>query len=42
MNLQKFYELRIAEQKSGKTIKALLTLAKQMKNQGGDSQPHPH
>ena len=42
MNLQKFYELRIAEQKSGKTIKALPTLAKQMKNQGGDSQPHPH
>ena len=42
MNLQKFYELRIAEQKSGKTIKALPTLAKQMKKQGGDSQPHPH
>ena len=28
MNLQKLYELRIAEQESGKTIEALPTLAK--------------
>ena len=41
MNLQKLYELRLAEQKSGETIKNLPTLAKHMKEQGGDSQPHP-
>ncbi len=41
MNLQKLYELRVAEQKSGETIKDLPTLAKAMKKQGGDSQPHP-
>ncbi len=41
MNLQKLYELRLAEQKSGETIKDLPTLAKQIKKQGGDSQPHP-
>ena len=41
MNLQKLYELRLAEQKSGETIKGLPTLAKSMKKQGADSQPHP-
>ena len=41
MNLQKLYELRLAEQKSGERIKDLPTLAKQMKKQSGDSQPHP-
>lgn len=41
MNLQKLYELRLAEQKSGETIKDLPTLAKHMKKQVGDSQPHP-
>jgi addiction module HigA family antidote len=37
MNLQKLYELRLAEQKSGETIKDLPTLAKHMKKQGGES-----
>jgi len=37
MNLQKLYELRLAEQKSGETIKGLPTLAKPMKKQDGDS-----
>jgi len=41
MNLQKLYELRLAEQKSGETIKDLPTLAKPMKKPDGDSQPHP-
>lgn len=41
MNLQKLYELRLAEQKSGETIKDLPTLAQAMKKQDGDSQPHP-
>ncbi len=41
MNLQKLYELRLAEQKSGETIKDLPTLAKPIKKQRGDSQPHP-
>ena len=41
MNLQKLYELRLAEQKSGETIKGLPTLVKTMKKQDGDSQPHP-
>ncbi|MGO9620045.1 MAG: HigA family addiction module antitoxin [Desulfobaccales bacterium] len=39
LNLQKLYELRLAEQKSGETIKDLPTLAKQMKKQSADSQP---
>ena len=39
MNLQKLYELRLAEQKSGEMIKDLPTLAKQMQKQSGDSQP---
>ena len=41
MNLQKLYELRLAEQKTGETIKGLPTLAQAMKKKGGDSQPHP-
>ncbi|MFA4902239.1 MAG: HigA family addiction module antitoxin [Desulfobaccales bacterium] len=40
MNLQKLYELRLAEQKSGETIKDLPTLAKAMKKLSGDSQAH--
>jgi addiction module HigA family antidote len=38
MNLQKLYELRIAEQESGKTIKALPTLVKSSGKEG----VHPH
>ena len=41
LNLQKLYELRLAEQKFGETIKDLPTLAKQLKKTGGDSQAHP-
>ena len=41
LNLQKLYELRLAEQKSGASIKNLPTLAKVMGEKGGDSQPHP-
>jgi len=41
LNLQNLYELRLAEQKSGKTIKDLPTLAKVMKKPGDDSQPQP-
>ena len=39
MNLQKLYELRLAEEKSGETIKDLPTLAKPMKKEGRGSQP---
>jgi addiction module HigA family antidote len=41
MNLQKLYELRLAEQKAGEIIKALPTLAKAMEKMSPDSQPHP-
>ncbi len=41
LNLQKLYELRLAEQKSGHMIKDLPTLAKRLKKPGGDSQAHP-
>jgi addiction module HigA family antidote len=41
MNLQKLYELRKAEQKAGKAISALPTLAKPVRKSGGDSQPQP-
>jgi antitoxin HigA-1 len=41
LNLQKLYELRLAEQKSGETIKNLPTLAKTMKKQSDPSSPHP-
>ena len=40
MNLQKLYELRLADQKAGDTIKALPTLASRGNKQGG-SQPRP-
>ena len=39
MNLQKLYELRLAEEKPGETIRNLPTLAKPMKKQGGELQP---
>jgi addiction module HigA family antidote len=42
MNLQKLYELRRAEQKSGELIKELPTLATVMNKPAGDSQPYPH
>ena len=42
MNLQKLYELRLAEQKSGEMIKDLPTLPKTMKEQSGDSRLLPH
>ena len=42
LNLQKLYELRLAEQKSGDKIKELPTLAKLAKKQSSDSQPQPH
>ena len=38
MNLQKLYELRLAEQKSGEMIKDLPTLPKTIKEPSGDSQ----
>jgi antitoxin HigA-1 len=38
LNLQKLYELRLAEQKSGETIKDLPTLAKVKEKQRGDWQ----
>ena len=41
LNLQKLYELRLAEQKSGETIKDLPTLAKVVKKPGDNSQPQP-
>jgi antitoxin HigA-1 len=41
LNLQKLYELRLAEQKSGDLIKGLPTLGKLTRKPGGDSQPHP-
>jgi addiction module HigA family antidote len=41
LNLQKLYELRLAEQKIGKTIQDLPTLAKPKKQPGDNSQPHP-
>ena len=42
LNLQKLYELRLAEQKSGATIKALPTLAQVMKETRGESQRRSH
>ena len=41
LNLQKLYELRLAEHKSGETIKELPTLAKVLKKLGDNSQPQP-
>jgi antitoxin HigA-1 len=42
LNLQKIYELRQAEKKTGETIKSLPTLVTATKKQGDDALPHPH
>ncbi len=42
MNLQKLYELRLAEKKTGEMIKDLPTLSKTVKEHSGDSQLIPH
>src|SRR5512141_1297637 len=41
LNLQKLYELRLAEQKAGESIKTLPTLAQAMEKPGDNSQPQP-
>ena len=41
LNLQKLYELSLAEQKAGRIIKELPTLAKVVKKPGDNSQPQP-
>ena len=41
MNLQTRYELRLAEQKSGDTIRTLRTLDNRWKTHGDDSVPQP-
>jgi len=41
MNLQKLYELRLAENKFGEMIKDLPTLAKPMNKQDGNVRPQP-
>lgn len=41
LNLQKIYELRLAEDKSGGIIKNLPTLSKTVKKQGGGIRPEP-
>jgi addiction module HigA family antidote len=41
LNLQKIYELRQAEKKTGETLKDLPTLATAMKKPGNDALPHP-
>ncbi|MGA3117474.1 MAG: HigA family addiction module antitoxin [Syntrophobacteraceae bacterium] len=41
MNLQKIYELRLAEEESGATISNLPTLAKPMKKHGEQLRPPP-
>lgn len=41
MNLQKLYEIRLAEKISGNAIKSLPTLAKRAKTSEGHSQPQP-
>ena len=41
LNLQKIYELRQAEKKTGETLKDLPTLAKAMKKPSDDALPHP-
>ena len=40
LNLQKIYELRLAEKKTGETIKDLPTLAQVMDKQEGNARPH--
>jgi addiction module HigA family antidote len=41
LNLQKIYELRLAETKAWETIKELPTLDKASKKRGGDIRPEP-
>jgi addiction module HigA family antidote len=41
MNLQKLYELRLAENRSGETIKSLPMLSERAKKRTKDSQPQP-
>jgi len=41
LNLQKIYELRLAEAKSWETIKGLPTLGQASKKRGGDLRPEP-
>jgi addiction module HigA family antidote len=41
LNLQKIYELRLAEDKSGEMIKGLPTLSKTRTKQGGGISPEP-
>jgi len=41
LNLQKIYELRLAEDKSGGMIKDLPTLSKAGRKPGGDIRPEP-
>ena len=41
LNLQKIYELRLAEAKSWETIRGLPTLGKASKKQGDDIRPEP-
>src|SRR5665648_362570 len=41
MNLQKIFELRLAEDRSWATIKGLPTLSQARKTPGGDIQPDP-
>jgi antitoxin HigA-1 len=41
LNLQKLYELRLAEQKAGRIIKELPTLAQVVEKPGDNSQPQP-
>src|SRR5512140_146326 len=42
LNLQKIYELRLAEQKTGEIIKDVPTLTKAMRKQGDNALPHSH
>jgi addiction module HigA family antidote len=41
LNLQKLYELRLAEQKAGESIKNLPTLAQRLQPPGDNSSPQP-
>ena len=41
LNLQKIYELRLAEAKSWETIKGLPTLGQASQKRGGDLRPEP-
>ena len=42
LNLQKIYELRQAEQKTGETIKGFPTLTQALNKPGDETLPHPH